>query len=164
MMNIKLGYTTKDNSTGFSGVADIKTEFLTGNVQFHLQPKVDKEGKFVPGMDFDRDQLYQLKLASWKVLDCAEPRPTTIELGWKVKDNITGTEGITIRRITYLNGCVYYIVQGKIGKDGAIQEYFFEQARLTKVSDGFVKEIQKKLGTSEAATPGGPTFARQARG
>lgn len=34
-----------------------------------------------------------------------------IKLGRKVRDKITGMEGIAISRIEYLNGCVQYAVQ-----------------------------------------------------
>lgn len=44
-----------------------------------------------------------------------------INLGDKVKDTITGLEGIVIAKIIYLNGCIQYEVQPKgLDKDGKI--------------------------------------------
>ena len=44
-----------------------------------------------------------------------------IELGSKVKDNITGFEGIAIAKCVYLNGCVSIQVRpDKLKEDGAM--------------------------------------------
>jgi len=42
----------------------------------------------------------------------------TIELGSKVKDPITGFEGIAISRTIYLTGCAVIGVRPPMGKDG----------------------------------------------
>lgn len=62
-------------------------------------------------------------------------------LGEKVKDNITGFEGIAIGRAEYLNGCVSIEVQSTKLKDGMpISEWFDEQ----------------RLSIESKATTGGP--------
>ena len=43
-----------------------------------------------------------------------------IKLGEKVKDSITGFEGIVVCRADYLNGCVQLQVQSQELKDGKI--------------------------------------------
>ena len=43
-----------------------------------------------------------------------------IKLGTKVKDMITGFEGVAVARIVYLNGCVQIQVQSKKLKDSKI--------------------------------------------
>ena len=45
-----------------------------------------------------------------------------ITLGNKVKDSITGFEGIAIARIEYLNGCVSFEVRPLELKDGLLQD------------------------------------------
>jgi hypothetical protein len=52
-----------------------------------------------------------------------------VKLGSKVKDSITGYEGIAVQRIEYLYGCVRIGVEGKVGADGKVPgiEYFDEQ-------------------------------------
>lgn len=45
-----------------------------------------------------------------------------ITLGDKVKDKITGLEGIAIAEIKYLNGCHQFEVQAKANKDGSVPD------------------------------------------
>ena len=56
----------------------------------------------------------------------------TIKLGQKVKDSITGFEGIAIAKAIYLNGCVSYQVKSQTLKDGkTIEAEWFDEQRLT---------------------------------
>ena len=56
----------------------------------------------------------------------------TIKLGQKVKDSITGFEGIVVARAEYLNGCVSCQVEAKELKDGVpLQAQWFDEQRLT---------------------------------
>ena len=65
-----------------------------------------------------------------------------IKLGDKVKDNITGFEGIAIARAEYLNGCISLHIQSANLKDGSpLKAEWFDEQRLT---------------TSSKATAGGP--------
>jgi len=41
-----------------------------------------------------------------------------IQLGDKVRDIVTGFEGIAVAKIEYLNGCIRYEVQPETCKDG----------------------------------------------
>lgn len=50
-----------------------------------------------------------------------------IGLGEKVKDSITGFEGVVVARAEYLNGCVSYQVEGKDHE----KEFWFDEQRLT---------------------------------
>jgi len=55
-----------------------------------------------------------------------------IELGQKVKDSITGFEGIAVAKAIYLNGCISYQVESQKLKDGkTIQPEWFDEQRLT---------------------------------
>jgi hypothetical protein len=54
-----------------------------------------------------------------------------IPLGSKVKDNLTGYEGIATARVTYLYGCVHIAVQSPDLKDGVPQrERLFDEQRI----------------------------------
>ena len=44
------------------------------------------------------------------------------KLGKKVKDRITGFEGIAISCCEYVNGCIEYAVKPKVNKKGEMQE------------------------------------------
>ena len=55
-----------------------------------------------------------------------------IELGQKVKDNITGFEGLVVARIEYLNGCIQFQVQPSKLKDGKpLEAEWIDEQRLT---------------------------------
>ena len=56
-----------------------------------------------------------------------------IELGAKVKDSITGFEGIATVRIEIFKGTTQYIVQGTKLHEGRIVEERFEEGRLESV-------------------------------
>lgn len=54
-----------------------------------------------------------------------------IELGSKVKSNITGYTGIVTSRSEHLNGCDRYWVQAHCDKDGKIPDgYWFDDGEL----------------------------------
>lgn len=66
-----------------------------------------------------------------------------IKLGLKVKDKVTGFEGVAVARIEYLNGCVQYGVKPKVGKDGKIADIeYIDENQLKIISGGIV--IKKK--------------------
>lgn len=56
-----------------------------------------------------------------------------IELGTKVKDSITGFEGIATVRVEIFKGTTQYIVQGTKLHEGRIVEERFEEGRLQAV-------------------------------
>lgn len=56
-MEIKLGDTARDTITGFMGVCTARAVYITGCNQVFVQPKLDKDGKFVDGHWVDEDRL-----------------------------------------------------------------------------------------------------------
>ena len=58
-----------------------------------------------------------------------------IELGQKVKDEITGFEGVVVATAQYLNGCISCQVQPQSLKDGSTTKAeWFDEQRLTSGS------------------------------
>lgn len=58
-----------------------------------------------------------------------------VELGTKVKDSLTGFEGIAVSRCEYLYGCVRVFVEPEQLKDGRpIEGEWFDEQRLTEES------------------------------
>ena len=56
----------------------------------------------------------------------------TIRIGDKVRDTITGLEGIAIARTVWINGCVRIVVQPQEHKDGkAAEASTFDEPQLT---------------------------------
>lgn len=55
----------------------------------------------------------------------------SIELGSKVKSNITSFEGIVVSRSEHLNGCNRYWVQPKVDKEKKVPEgYWIDEGEL----------------------------------
>lgn len=66
-----------------------------------------------------------------------------VQLGDRVRDTITGFEGVVTMRATYLYGCVRCTVDGQ-GKDGQPQDFYFDEQRL---------EVIGKLDDAPPAAP-----------
>ena len=59
-----------------------------------------------------------------------------IPLGAKVKDTVSGFQGVCISRTEYLNGCFRLGIQAKVGKDGkAPDTHWFDEPQLKILSD-----------------------------
>ena len=62
-----------------------------------------------------------------------------IKLGDKVKDKITGFEGVTVAKAIYLNGCVSYEVRAQRLKDGKMLDtVWIDEQQLTNKSTAVV--------------------------
>lgn len=60
-----------------------------------------------------------------------------IKLGNKVRDKVTGYEGVATARVEYLNGCVQYCVKPKVGSDGKMPDHeYIDIQQLEVVSEG----------------------------
>jgi hypothetical protein len=52
-----LGLQVRDSITGFVGAITGRTDYISGCAQYLVQPRVDKDGKFVDAKWFDEDRL-----------------------------------------------------------------------------------------------------------
>lgn len=85
-----------------------------------------------------------------------------IELGDKVKDQVTGFSGIVIARVEYLHGCIRFEVQPDKLLDGKPSESSqFDEPQLTLVSKAKVDVSERP--TPEYKPPGGPKPALSKR-
>lgn len=68
-----------------------------------------------------------------------------IELGDKVKDKVTGFEGIAVAKIEYLNGCVQFGVKAQV-TDAALKEAeYIDVGQLEYIDEGINEpEIEEK--------------------
>ncbi len=67
-------------------------------------------------------------------------------LGAKVKDWVSGYEGVITQRTEHLNGCIRYGVQGKMKKDDSTlnEGYWFDEDQLALVDAPPKKKVPKK--------------------
>ncbi len=64
-----------------------------------------------------------------------------LKLGQKVKDIITGFEGIAVSRVEYLTGCAQIGVTPSVGNDGKIPDtQYFDHTRLVVLTKESVME------------------------
>ena len=68
-----------------------------------------------------------------------------IKLGDKVKDTVSGFEGIVVTILQYLNGCTQYSVQGKAKKSHDMAAcYNIDIQQLKKIPGGLNKVVKKR--------------------
>lgn len=159
---VVLGCTARDAVTGYQGIVIHKIEQLNGNVQFALQPKVNKDGEHPTGMSIDQ---HLLEFVDEGVMSRVTPvsNPSDIQLGNKVKDILSGFEGYATQKSTYLNGCEIFVVQPEIKKKddiakGVPDQHYIEAIRLKKIGDGYAKKITlPPPSTATNMRPGGPS-------
>lgn len=77
-----------------------------------------------------------------------------IMLGEKVRDKITGLEGIATARVEYLNGCVQICVTPP-AKDGKTQDREFFDVQMVEVIGPGVTVEPEKVGGHRADAPSG---------
>ena len=81
-----------------------------------------------------------------------------ITLGRRVKDSITGYEGIAVARTLWLYGCIRIGVQGDLNKDGKVPDILtFDEAQLNVIPKPMNKvnkkdKVQPPSGNRPATT------------
>jgi hypothetical protein len=111
--------------TGFSGICTSFREELGGTVAAGIQPacSADKTDVLPDAISLD---IQTIDVIGDGVAALAKPEPdVTVKLGDKVRDTITGTEGIALARVSFINGCVFFTVQGVVGQDGKVPDQRF---------------------------------------
>lgn len=163
MANIALGSKVRDKITGFEGVATSRHFGMAGELQIGVQPPVakDKLSEHPEGIVIDE--------ATIEVIGAGESAlatpvtETKIKLGEMVEDNVTGFRGIATTRSEFMNGCVFFSVQGKAVKKGDAPPKWqrFEHFRLKKVGAGISASLPKPVKAAAKAAPvkrpGGPS-------
>jgi hypothetical protein len=141
---IRLGDTVKDEISGVKGVVIGYYEYVYGCVRCCVQPPGMKDEQPIKSSTFDLDQLKKLKDGNIR-----NTKPTRFDLGEKVKDSITGFEGVTTGRFTYLHGPTCYGVQPqKLDKDGnkPAESDTFDEGRLERLNKQVVDPPRRATG------------------
>ena len=80
-----------------------------------------------------------------------------IKLGVRIKDRVTGFEGIVTARVEYLNGCIQYCITPKMGEDKEAKmpagEYV-DVGQVTYVNEGILKPTK----TVDGIMPNKPKY------
>lgn len=164
---VSLGVLVMDRLSKFTGIASSRVEMMGGNVQYAVQPQLNSEakpGEFPDAMSIDAHTLEFV--GPGLSADITAAGPTTVELGDKVKDIVTGLIGIAVSRVTFMNGCIYYNVQPPIetdkqtGMQAVPAPSFLNQQRLEVVKPK-VAPVPTPTATTSGRVPGGPSTRAQ---
>lgn len=76
-----------------------------------------------------------------------------IKLGNKVRDLITGYEGVATAKVEYINGCIQYCVKPKIGADGKMPDPEYIDSQQLEVIEAEVKMKSSPTGGPQRDCP-----------
>lgn len=114
--NIELGDKVKDIITGFTGIVQVTEIWRNGNTKAQVQSKELKDGKPLPGVIFDYEELEVVTKKIVKATPVKYKGP--VKLGDLVRDN-AGYEGYVEVIRTSLSGCIQFgIYARKLTKKG----------------------------------------------
>jgi hypothetical protein len=117
---VQLGDEVQCVVTGFRGVAIAISEYLHGCRRVSVQPPVGSDGKVPESYDIDEPALKITKKG--KVVPAlSEPEEISVDLGDEARDPISGAKGVVAGRATHFNGCVRFLLQLGLNKDGEWQ-------------------------------------------
>ncbi len=80
-----------------------------------------------------------------------------IELGRQAKDVVTDLEGIVIGRCHYLNGCVQYLIKGKLRDDGKASSEWVDSQQAIVTGPGVLVELAEITKRNAAMDSTDPT-------
>lgn len=130
---IKLGSSVKDVTSGFSGIAVSRVEYLSGTVQYCVTAAMDDKGHCKH--DYVDEQAIDVIGEGIQHRVTPPSEEDTIKLGERLRCKITGFEGVATLRSTNFNGCIQYALQGK-AKDGVVPDaQYFDYKYLEPVEN-----------------------------
>lgn len=140
-----LGRTVHDITSGFKGTATQYLEYLNGNVQVALQPKMAEGATTMPDAMFIDQHMLEIidEGIADRVAEVTNPSP--IKLGEEVVDEITGFTGIATMKTTYINGCEnFYVEQKHQAKDKHEVGRWLAAIRIKRKGAGKAPAIEAK--------------------
>lgn len=143
---ITLGHMYKDIVSGYSGWATGYWTDMDGCAHVLL---VTPDPEKADGKAFAANRMEAVEHDPLP-LTAETQKPSTIELGRRYRDDVTGFEGVATSRYEALEGYTHVVLNPKIGKDGKlISTQSFDEARLIDV------ETKTKPGTKAPSGPSG---------
>ena len=147
-----LGDRVRDVVTKFEGIAVGVTNWMHGCDRVSVEPEtLDDDGQPQSKQTFDS---HRMEVVERGVHTPSTIRTNDIPLGSKVRERITGFEGVATGRTTWLSGNEDYIIEpdklDEKGQPGMVQAY--EGHRLTVVKEQPVPTAA----SADKTKPGGP--------
>lgn len=151
-----LGDRVKDRVSGYMGVVVSLHRFLQGCDRLGVQPPVGDDGKLPEAQTFDSPDLLVVDEKVITYREQNDERNTgSITLGDKVRDPVTGFEGVAVARHVYLTGCNRITIQPPV-EDGSSElpsTNALDAPLLVVVESQYVEYKEPTVGQKP---PGGP--------
>lgn len=147
---IEPGQKVKNRLSGIEGYVAMRTESISGWVWLYVQPiatdlKATEEPKQINGDECE-----------WEAIEGSVPRlhdarvpAVHFELGQRVRDKVSGFQGIATSRTEHLNRCWSYDVQAETtrkkkdgGASGSLEHY--QSNRLELVDNGILGRVPRR--------------------
>lgn len=75
-----------------------------------------------------------------------------ILLGQRVRDKVTGFEGVATAKVIYLNGCIQFCVKPMVDKNGKMVEgEYIDDSQLVVIKDWGDLDIEQESGGGPAS-------------
>ncbi len=141
----EIGDRVKDKITGFVGICDALSVFGNGITQYRVQAECVADGKPLDPVWFEEPQL---ELIDEQVIPSPDFDPPKFNFGDRVKDSVTGYEGVVHTIAYWLHGCIRYGVIGTVlsSHDGGVQMETFDDTYLELVAPTDEPPVAKKTG------------------
>lgn len=82
---------------------------------------------------------------------------TAIELGWRVKDSISGFQGIATAFARFINGCERIEITPEQMKDGKLLDtHYFDAQQLVVIDTNPARNVKPENQPTATDAPGGP--------
>lgn len=81
---------------------------------------------------------------------------TKIKFGHKVKDLVSGFEGIYTASVKYMNGCKKMAIDGKV-IDNKTESIWVDRSQVVYIDEGIRYKVEGILKKTKVEEPGGPT-------
>ncbi len=146
-----LGLGVVDKLTGFKGGVDSIVYTLSGCVQAHVQPPIDKEGKLPTGWFIDLDRLDPV--VKGPMSPVAPDDTSHIPLGVSAVDRVTTVEGTLTEKQVHINGCTTYVLVFKGEKSKGDRAIALDWKRLDMKRSEIIVPLPQPA--SSAPTRGG---------
>lgn len=147
---IELGSKVRDLVTGVTGVASARTEWLYGCARIAVDAtELKADNKLFETMWLDEQRVEEVEKGFFPT----NPVPdSNIKLGSKVKDKITGFEGLAVAKTTWASGNVTIGIEPTTLHEGKpIEAHSFEQQRVE-----LIEEKAPPISKQNSAVSGGP--------
>jgi hypothetical protein len=147
---IELGSKVRDLVTGVTGVASARTEWLYGCARIAVDStELKKDNKLFDTMWLDEQRVEEVEKRFFPTNPALD---SGFKLGSKVKDRITGFEGLAVARTTWASGNVTIGIEPTTLHEGKpIETHSFEQQRVE-----LIEEKAPPVSKQNSAVSGGP--------